>query len=186
MKYISTGAVKTAGTEYILEVTRGAKTFQLTGEQASLWLNGRKGFSQTTQPSEDNALKQLIRMGLALKTNGEFCEEYRTLTQCTIVPAERMYPFWGLTSLEKTVLRWLREAGLVLSMAELVYLIDRKIPLSENLLGSYHTQALVEQIYTKDTIFDNVLENQMERAAARDRTVDAVLSLLRKKRIVLL
>ena len=88
--------------------------------------------------------------------------------------------------LERTVLQWLREAGLVLSMAELVYLIDRNVPLESQYLGSDNTQALVERIYTKDTIFDNILENQMERAAMREQTVVAVLSLLRKKRIVLL
>ena len=80
----------------------------------------------------------------------------------------------------------LREAGLVLSMAELVYLIDRKVPLNPKYLGSDNTQNLVERIYTRDTIFDNILENQMERAAMREKTVNAVLALLRKKRIVLL
>ena len=88
--------------------------------------------------------------------------------------------------MERTVLQWLREAGLVLSMAELVYLIDRKVPIHPGFLGSNNAQRLVERIYTKDTIFDNILENQMERSKARDQTVKAILNLLRKKRIVLL
>ena len=83
-------------------------------------------------------------------------------------------------------MQWLREAGLVLSMAELVYLIDRKVPIHPDFLGSNNAQRLVERIYTKDTIFDNILENQMERADAKDHVVKAVLELLRKKRIVLL
>ena len=58
--------------------------------------------------------------------------------------------------------------------------------MEEKLLGSDHAQALVEQIYTKDTVFNNILENQMERAEARGKVVNAILSLLRKKRIVLL
>ena len=45
-------------------------------------------------------------------------------------------------------------------------------------------QTLVERIYTKDTIFDNILENQMERAEKRDYVVKLVLRLLKKKRIV--
>ena len=47
-------------------------------------------------------------------------------------------------------------------------------------------QNLVEQIYTTDTIFDNILENQMEHAVSRDTVVRIVLKLLKKKRIVLL
>ena len=84
------------------------------------------------------------------------------------------------------MLQWLRNAGLVLSMAELVYLIDRNVQMEEKLLGSGNAQALVERIYTKDTVFNNILENQMERAQARGKVVNAILSLLRKKRIVLL
>lgn len=186
MKYISIGAVMTEGTEYRLTVCRGMNKFTLTGEQAAVWLNGRLGFADTKKPTEDQALEHLIRIGLAIKSSDYAIAEYRTLTQCTIVPADRKYPFLGLSGVERTVLQWLREAGLVLSMAELVYLIDRNVPLEPKYLGSNNTQNLVERIYTKDTIFDNILENQMERAAKREKTVSTVLSLLRKKRIVLL
>lgn len=186
MKYISIGAVMTEGTEYRVTVCRGNNKFILTGEQASVWLNGRKGFANAKNPSEQKTLNQLIRMGLALKSENFATAEYRTLTQCTIVPANRKYPYGGISGLERTVLQWLREAGLVLSMAELVYLIDRKVPIHPGFLGSNNAQRLVERIYTKDTIFDNILENQMERASARDQTVNAILNLLRKKRIVLL
>lgn len=186
MKYISIGTVMTEGTENILNVSHGGYTFCLTGPLADLWLNGRYGFSQTKGQPEDKVLKQLIRMGLAIATDGSSAEEYRVLTRCTLVPADHRHPFWGLSTLERTVLRWLREAGLVLSMAELTYLVDRKIALQPCLLGNDNTQALVETIYTKDTIFDNILENLMERSGAREKTVKAVLALLKKKRIVLL
>ncbi len=186
MKYISIGAVMTERTEHCLTVCRGMNKFSLTGDHATVWLNGRLGFADTKKPTEDQALEYLIRIGLAVKTSDHAIAEYRTLTQCTIVPADRKYPFLGLSSVEKTVLQWLREAGLVLSMAELVYLIDRNVPLESKYLGSNNTQTLVERIYTRDTIFDNILENQMERATMRDKTVRTVLSLLRKKRIVLL
>jgi len=186
MKYISIGAVMTEGTEYILDVCRGGKSFRLTGELATLWLNGRLAFSTASTPAALQALEQLVKMGLAVKTDGSIAEKYRTLTQCTLVPADRKLPYWGLTGLERTVLQWLREAGLVLSMAELTYLVDRNIPLDASLLGNNNTQNLVERIYTRDTIYDNILENQMEHATARNRTVEAVLGLLRKKRIILL
>lgn len=81
---------------------------------------------------------------------------------------------------------WLTKAGLRLSTAELVYLVDRNVAPSEDLLYIANRQALVEKIYTVDTIADNVLENQMESAVLRGDTVQALLRLLKKKRIVVL
>jgi hypothetical protein len=83
-------------------------------------------------------------------------------------------------------MRWLREAGLMLTMAELVYLMDRNVEPEPGLLGADNTQSLVERIYTRDTIFDNVLENQMEHVPSRPGTVKTVLALLKKKHIILL
>ena len=186
MKYISIGAVLNEGTEHILDVTHGGDKFHLTGEKARLWLNGRFGFAEAFSPLHLNLLDQLSKMGLVIKCDGSRAEEYRALTKCTIVPAECDHPYWFLRDTEKTVLQWLRNAGLVLSMAELVYLIDRNVQMEEKLLGSGNAQALVERIYTKDTVFNNILENQMERAEARGKVVNAIMSLLRKKRIVLL
>ena len=186
MKYISIGAVLNEGTENILDVTHGGAKFRLTGEKARLWINGRLGFAEVFNPIHLNMLEQLFKMGLVIKCDGSRAEEYRALCKCTIVPAEREHPYWFLRPQEKTVLQWIRNAGLVLSMAELVYLMDRNIPMEEKLLGSDNAQALVEHIYTKDTVFNNILENQMERSAVKDSTVKAVLELLRKKRLVLL
>ena len=150
MKYISIGAVMTEGTEHILDVCRGSRSYHLTGELASVWLNGRFGFAAVKKPTEEQALLLLLKMGLAVQTDGSGFEEYRALTQCTLVPADRKHPYWGLTGMERAVLRWLREAGLVLSMAELTYLIDRKVPLQADLLGNTNAQNLVERIYTRD------------------------------------
>lgn len=49
MKYISKGMVIRASTEDLLFVTRCGVDFQLTGEQAALWLNGRFGFAKKTR-----------------------------------------------------------------------------------------------------------------------------------------
>lgn len=186
MKYISIGAVMTEGTEHILDVTHGSNKFRLTGEKAAIWLNGRCKFASVAHPNDITTLEQLFKMGLVIKCDGSSAEEYRVLTKCTLVPAENKHPYFGLWGMEKTVLQWLRNAGLVLSMAELTYLIDRNVQMEEKLLGSRNAQALVERIYTKDTIFNNILENQMERAEVRESVVKAVLGLLRKKRLVLL
>ena len=87
---------------------------------------------------------------------------------------------------EKKILFWLRNAGIRLSTAELVYLIDREVKPSVELLYSDHRQNLVERIYTKSTIQDNLLETQMEKAVFRDEIVDALLNLIKRKRVVVL
>ena len=71
-------------------------------------------------------------------------------------------------------------------MAELTYLVEKDVDSEEKLLGSGNAQALVERIYNKETIYDNILENQMEHAMCRDKVTKAVLSLLSKRRVLLL
>jgi len=75
---------------------------------------------------------------------------------------------------------------LVLSMAELTYLVEKDVDSEDKLLGSSNAQALVERIYNKETIYDNILENQMEHARSREAVVSAIKKLLSKNRIVLL
>lgn len=84
------------------------------------------------------------------------------------------------------MMRWLNFAGIRLSTAELVFLSENHIQPEKNLLYADNRQALVETIYTPANIFDNVLEAQMEHAPHRDTTVETIMSLLRKKKIVML
>ena len=84
------------------------------------------------------------------------------------------------------MLTWLREAGLRLTIAELIFLRERKILPTLDLLGTENRQRLVERIYNIDNIFDNLLEDQMELSKLRNDTVLVILELLRKKQIVLL
>ena len=186
MKYISIGAVTKPSTEHIVHVSHCGYDYTLTGEQAGLWLDGRFGFDAARNLIQTQALSQLERMGLVIVTEDVLVGEYRALTKVRLVPAKAKNAYSGLSRDEKTALKWIRETGLVLSMAELVYLMERGIEPEAKYLGQEHVQTLVERIYTKDTIFDNILENQMERAEKRDYVVKLVLRLLKKKRIVLL
>jgi hypothetical protein len=158
----------------------------LTADLAAVWLDGRFGFDKVRNQLQTKALRQLERMGLVVITEDVLEGEYRALTKVRLVPAKSKNPYMGLSRNEKTALKWITETGLVLSMAELVYLMERDIEPDARYLGQENVQQLVERIYTKDTIFDNILENQMERAEKRDQVVKLVLSLLKKKRIVLL
>lgn len=186
MKYISLGAVMEPSTEHIVKVSHCGIDYTLTQELASLWLDGRFGFAKAENPIELKTLDQLYRMGLVMTADDSEAGEYRALTHCRMVPVKRKNPYTGLSGEEKTVMTWLREAGLVLTMAELTYLMDRNVQPELGLLGQENKQALVERIYTKDTIFDNVLENQMEHVPSRVKTVKLVLGLLKKKHIVML
>lgn len=188
MKYISKGMVVKASTEDILYVTRCSVDFQLTGIQADLWLNGRFGFSELRADNRlaITALNQLKRQELVELADPEETGEYRALTQCVLAPAKTKSGGLTLSADEKWALKWLIEAGLRLSMAELVCLREHGLNPEPELLGDNNRQALTEVIYTQENIFDNILETQMERAAARDAVVKTVLSLLKKKRIILL
>lgn len=186
MKYISIGAVINPANESIVEVSHGGNTFKLTGELAYIWLSGRFQFSHASTILEQKALQQLLQMGLAKPCDGTEAGEYRALTQCTIVAAKTARKEFFLPKEEQRILTWLREAGLVLTISELVFLMDRNIVPTRELLGSEHAQKLVETIYTKENIFDNLLDNQMEHAQARDKTVKLIMALLKKRKLVLL
>ena len=125
MKYISIGAVSSGSNEYILKVAHGGYNFQLDGVLAKLWLNGRSQFCTVEDPIEIKGLTQLLKMGLAVQAEECSAGEYRALTHCTIVPAECKFPFLFLSHTSKQALTWLRRAGLVLSMAELIYLVEK-------------------------------------------------------------
>ena len=186
MKYISIGAVINPANESIVEVSHGGNTFKLTGDLAYIWLSGRFQFSHASTILEQKALQQLLQMGLAKPCDGTEAGEYRALTQCTIVAAKTARKEFFLPKEEQRILTWLREAGLVLTISELVFLMDRNIVPTWELLGSEHAQKLVETIYTKENIFDNLLDNQMEHAQARDKTVKLIMKLLKKRKLVLL
>lgn len=95
MKYISIGAVMTEGTEHILDVCRGSRSYHLTGELATVWLNGRFGFATVKKPTEEQTLLLLLRMGLAIQTDGSGFEEYRALTQLHIGSRRPETPLLG-------------------------------------------------------------------------------------------
>ena len=186
MKYISVGVVMAPSSEHILKVSHYGTEFTLTGDLARLWLDGRYSFANSETPVEHKALMQLKRMGLVITTNPYKVGEYRALTHCVIVPTRRKGHDFRLSGEEKTMLTWLREAGLRLTIAELIFLRERKILPTLDLLGTENRQRLVERIYNIDNIFDNLLEDQMELSKLRNDTVLMILELLQKKQIVLL
>ena len=188
MKYISKGIVVEGSTEHILRLPRCGYDFQLTGEQAVLWLNGRLGFAEAEDgnPILIKAAMQLRHQELIETVEDETAGEYRALTRCVIIPAKPKGICTPLPQKEKNLLKWICEAGLRLSMAELVFIVEHGMMPESRWLSEENRQALTEAIYTQETIFDNILEAQMEHASKRDTVVESVMALLKKKRILLL
>lgn len=185
--YISKGTVINPSTEELLFVAHGGVKFQLIGMEADLWLNGRFRFMDEKTDEERHCLKHLQKMGLAeISQSQSELEKYRILTQCILCPAVPKLLRHRITKKESEMLQWLINAGIHLTVAELVCLNEKGLYPTENLLYSYNRQALTETIYLDHDIEDNVLEVQMENSPARDTTVTTILSLLRKKRILLL
>ena len=186
MLYLSKGIAEKDSTENLIKVRRGDYTYTVSGNAAKLWLVGRFGFAACDTDEEISDILNLAKMGLA-EYETEECQAswYRILTRCVCVPTKKGFAGFLIKS-EKTMMRWLNFAGIRLSTAELVFLRENHIQPEKNLLYADNRQTLVETIYTPANIFDNVLEAQMEHASARDTTVETIMSLLRKKKIVML
>ena len=184
MIYISKGISKSS-LRKPLKVTRCGKTVQLSGLQAELWHKGRYAFASSQNKAEELALTSLSRSGLAeIQQDGSDTFRYYALTSCVLFPTRRLN--LGLGAGEKELLCWLKKAGLRMTVAELVYLRSRSIRPTRKLLCARNRQVLVEKIYNPHNIADNLLEQQMESENCRDEVVADLLSLLRKKRLVLL
>ncbi len=186
MLYISKGIPEKEGISVRLRIINGGQTYTLFGLDETVWLRGRHDFSKTTSIAEELTVRNLMRSGLAEYTSGEdHSSRYTILNRCIIAPT-RQGKRIALQPEEKYILDWLRGGGLRLSLAELVFLYENGVKPTRNLLGEANRQALVERIYTTATIDDQALETEMEQAGKRDDVINAVLGLLKKKRVVLL
>ena len=184
MLYLSKGVLCKNSTTDEVRVARGNTVVTLTGLEAETWLSGRFNMISTDDKEKCSAIRSLYDMGL--EDAIDETAQYYILTRCICCPAKTSLIKKPLSNCERTVMIWLDNAGLRLSTAELMYLVENKVKPTDNLFYEENAQALVETIYTKDTIFDNILENQMGHAKCRNEVVCSLLLLLSKKRIVML
>ena len=186
--YLSKGVLCKGSTTDELRIAHGDVIITLSGLEAKVWLDGRFKMIHTVDNEIVDAVYSLQKKGLAEYEEYPLAEqEYRALTRCICCPAKTKGIFRKrLSDIEKQIMFWFENSGIRLSTAELIYLIENKIEPSENLLHEKNAQALIETIYTKETIFDNILEDRMEHAKCRNEIVCALLCLLHKKRIVML
>ena len=167
MLYLSKGIVCKNSTCDCLNIARGESVVTISGKEAGIWLEGRLKINSDL--NDIKTVEILSDKGLIeYEESSDALGKYRLLTRCICCPTK------------------LTMAGLRLSTAELIFLMENNILPSSSLLYEDNRQALVETIYTKNNIFDNILEKQMEKAQCRDKIVNVLLKLLYKRRIVVL
>ena len=185
MIYLSKGTVQAGATERLLFVLYCGQRFELTGETASTWLDGRFDFAEAANRREAS-VAYLANLGLVeTEPANDALSRYRIATRCIFCPADTTKAS-VLRAMDKEILQWLKNAGVRLTVAELVYLIENGIKPTQDLLHTDNRQRLIERIYTVDTIADNLLETQMEAAECRDAVVQSLLRLLKKKLVLVL
>jgi len=183
MTYLSKGLL-VRKTQNTLIISHCGAEYELTGDRAVLWENGRKGPQETNQ---EQFLQELSKTGLVEVSSDTGNEAiFRILINCAICPVKKpAFPIlWNQP--ERRLYKWITEAGLQLTIAELVFLNHNKIEPTRWLLGEKNRQALTELIYTTETISDGILESHMEHSPERDGTINAVLGLLDKDQIFLI
>lgn len=186
MMYLSKGLLsrsKQTGLDY---VSLCGCSYALGPELAGLWKGGR--FAPQQAPTDkERAIKRLEASGLVVTTEETGALAiYRLLTGCVICPNGRRWTDWSLSKPVRRVWTWLNEAGLRLTASELVRLEERQVKPTPALLGEDGRQRLTEMIYFPETIPDGILEVLMEHSPARDATADALMKLLRTRRLLLI
>lgn len=187
MLYISKGMVCPETVTGPLFLEKGNQKFQLQGREAAVWLKGRFGFDMTESEAEEQAVRYLAGKGLAeMEKETDSVYKYRILTRCVFCLVKQDHRMSSrLSGLERQLDTWMRKAGIHLSVAELVFLQEHRITADSRMFGIRNRQKLIETIYTKDNIQDNLLEHQMEQAECRDEVVEALMQLLKKKKILI-
>lgn len=186
MIYLSKGVVQPKSSIENLWLERGGKQFQLQGAEAAAWLKGRFEFMVTDSEAKEQVVMRLANKGLVeMETEVDSISKYRILTRCVCCPArQRRHMSSRLNEQERQIDTWLQKAGIRLSVAELVFLQEHQITADSGMFGISNRQKLIETIYTKDNIQNNLLEHQMEKAECRDEVVEALMQLLKKKKIL--
>lgn len=187
MIYLSKGVVQPESSIENLWLERGGKQFQLQGAEAAVWLKGRFEFMVAESEAKEQVVMRLANKGLAeMEEEADSISRYRILTRCVCCPAkQRRHMSSRLNEQERQIDTWLQKAGIRLSVAELVFLQEHQITADSGMFGIRNRQKLIETIYTKDNIQDNLLEHQMEKAECRDEVVETLMQLLKKKRILI-
>lgn len=188
MMYLSKGITYKGKSKDGLYIRHFGQPMVLSGEEAAMWQKGRFGFAYTVTKTEMNIVQSLVKKSIAICEHGySEIDKYHALCRCAICANPNF--IFGIKPFSvpaKRILTWLRKAGTNLSLPELVCLEDKGIEPEQNLLYRENATRLLKLIYPWYVSIAGELENRMKHSIARKRTVDAVLELLRRKRVVIM
>ena len=189
MVYLSKGYLKARSGKDEAFLIRAGKEYRLHGIQAVMWMKVKYGFCETDSEAGIRAVAGLRDMGLVeAEERADGLAEFRILTRCVCDPVKRRAGNRSSARLdekERQVMTWIRKAGIHLSVAELVFLSELGVWPEKEFLHDRHRQKLVETLYLLDDVGDSRLEDRMERAASRDEVVSTLMSLLKKRQILI-
>jgi len=185
MFYISKGVVYKKSDIDNVHISRCGSDYTLSGNQAELWQAGRFGVACIEDSDQQSELLKLESIGLVEITEPDDSAHYHLLTNCVICKVKPNKFGFPLSKNEKLIWTWIKNAGFKLTISELVYLTEQNIIPSPVYFGKDNWHTLIHAIYTQETIFDRILDAKMKESSARNKTVSAVLGLLRKKRVIL-
>jgi len=181
MYMLSKGLLKTILEDGSIEVEHCGKTHILRKRDSDMWLAARYKAIQM-EASVDN----LHNLGLVETTSTKtaILARYWLFSRCVIVlhDCEKDKP---LSENALHAWRWLKKSPLHLTMAEFVRIMELKIQ-PEKYTHPSRRQNLVEMIYKRENIGDNILEHEMSRSPHIAKSVAAIEELLAKKYIYMI
>lgn len=187
MIYVSKGAVLRQSNINNVHVSRCGCEYTLQDDQARVWLAGRFKIASVADKQERATLMELEALGLVEAADvAEDVARYRILTNSVICRADSSaHTHTLLNGKERLIWKWIIGAGGKLTISELVCLTEKELRPVPDYMGKNNWHTLIDAIYSTETIFDGILDTKMEHSPAMNKTVYAVLGLLRKKRILL-
>lgn len=188
MIYISKGIICKGKSKHGIFIRHFGRPMELVKEEAEAWLKAQFGFAHIYSDEEAKAVHRLEKKGLAIvKDNCSEFELYDALCRGAICAnPKKKFEIIPFKDTAKRVLIWLRKAGTNLLLPELVCLEEKGIEPIPSLLYRENSTALLLLIHPHCVSIAGSLENRMRHSVARKRTVDAILELLRRKRIVIM
>lgn len=148
MIYLSKGIVQKGSTEQLLFVLYGSQKFELTGNAAAAWLNGRFNFAEALGRNEP-PVTYLQKLGLVeTEPDDHDPSRYRIASRCIFCPTDAKCPAI-LDHRDKMILQWLKNVGIRLSVAELESQISQTT--SQRKAQQDHRQAVLFLPYVSRT-----------------------------------
>lgn len=188
MIYISKGVARKGKNKKGLCIHHFGKPVELYNENALMWQKARYGFAYADTQAEIAVVELLVKKGIAIGENRySDLDKYHALCRCCIYANPKLiFNLMPLKKEEKRLLVWLKKSEANLTLPELVCLNEKGIKPKKDLLFRKNANKLMRIIYPWYITMTGEMENKMKHSIVRKQTVDSILELLRKKRIVIM